>query len=134
MSTDAGLRPGQVLTVTDSSVPSTLPGVLQQPVVVIRTGFSGSRKEALKVTLAGVPYSETQCWRPALKPRPKVSGTLTARVSSPKSGDMYAHQTAEGLYRVKFDADGTANSRAMRACCCALPNPTAATPTVFTSR
>ncbi|WP_239175940.1 DUF2345 domain-containing protein, partial [Citrobacter youngae] len=28
-----------------------------------------------------------------------------ARVSSPKSGDIYAHQTAEGLYRVKFDAD-----------------------------
>ncbi|MFQ0834285.1 type VI secretion system Vgr family protein [Citrobacter gillenii] len=105
VSTDAGLRPGQVLTVTDSSVPSTLPGVLQQPVVVIRTGFSGSRKEALKVSLAAVPYSETQCWRPSLKPRPKVSGTLTARVSSPKSGDMYAHQTAEGLYRVKFDAD-----------------------------
>lgn len=104
-STDAGLRPGQVLTITDSNVPSTLPDVLQQPVVVIRAGFSGSRKDALRVTLAAVPYSETQCWRPALKARPKVSGTLTARVSSPKSGDIYAHQTAEGLYRVKFDAD-----------------------------
>ena len=91
-STDAGLRPGQVLTITDNSVPSTLPGVLQQPVVVIRAGFSGSRKDALRVTLAAVPYSETQRWR-------------TARVSSPKSGDIYAHQTAEGLYRVKFDAD-----------------------------
>lgn len=104
-STDAGLRPGQVLTITDSNVPSTLPDVLQQPVVVIRVGFSGSRKDALRVTLAAVPYSETQCWRPALKARLKVSGTLTARVSSPKSGDIYAHQTAEGLYRVKFDAD-----------------------------
>ncbi|MDN4405312.1 type VI secretion system tip protein VgrG, partial [Citrobacter portucalensis] len=104
-STDAGLRSGQVLTITDSSVPSTLPDVLQQPVVVVRAGFSGSRKDALRVTLAAVPYSETQCWRPALKARPKVSGTLTARVSSPKSGDIYAHQTAEGLYRVKFDAD-----------------------------
>ncbi|WOR30751.1 type VI secretion system Vgr family protein [Citrobacter portucalensis] len=104
-STDAGLRPGQVLTIMDSSVPSTLPDVLQQPVVVVRAGFSGSRKDALRVTLAAVPYSETQCWRPALKARPKVSGTLTARVSSPKSGDIYAHQTAEGLYRVKFDAD-----------------------------
>ncbi|MBY5093601.1 type VI secretion system tip protein VgrG [Citrobacter sp. Cpo032] len=104
-STDAGLRPGQVLTITDSSVPSTLPDELQQPVVVIRAGFRGSRKDALKVSLAAVPYSETQCWRPALKARPKVSGTLTARVSSPKSGDIYAHQTAEGLYRVKFDAD-----------------------------
>ncbi|MBJ8678926.1 type VI secretion system tip protein VgrG [Citrobacter freundii] len=104
-SKDAGLRPGQVLTITDSSVPSTLPDELQQPVVVIRAGFRGSRKDALKVSLAAVPYSETQCWRPALKARPKVSGTLTARVSSPKSGDIYAHQTAEGLYRVKFDAD-----------------------------
>ena len=104
-STDAGLRPGQVLTITDSSVPSTLPGVLQQPVVLVRAGFSGSRKDALRVSLAAVPYSETQCWRPALKARPKVSGTLTARVSSPKSGDIYAHQTSEGLYRVKFDAD-----------------------------
>lgn len=104
-STDATLCPAQVLTVTDSTVPSTLPQLLSQPVVIIRTGFHGSRKEALSVTLAAVPYSETLCWRPSLKPRPKVSGTLTARITSPKSGDIYSHQNADGQYRVKFDAD-----------------------------
>ncbi|MFB0713858.1 DUF2345 domain-containing protein, partial [Buttiauxella noackiae] len=105
VSTDAALHPAQVLTVIDSGIPSTLPELLSAPMVVVRTGFSASRKDALKVTLAAVPYSETLCWRPALKPRPKVSGTMMARVTSAKANDIYAWQDAAGLYRVKFDAD-----------------------------
>ncbi|WP_435952662.1 type VI secretion system Vgr family protein [Dryocola sp. BD626] len=105
ISTDAALRPAQVLTITDSGIPSTLPELLSAPVVVVRAGFSASRRDALKVTFAAVPYSETLCWRPALKPRPQVSGTMTARVTSSKSNDIYAWQDASGLYRVKFDAD-----------------------------
>jgi type VI secretion system secreted protein VgrG len=105
ISTDAALRPAQVLTVTDSGIPSTLPELLSAPVVVVRAGFSASRRDALKVTFAAVPWSETLCWRPALKPRPQVSGTMTARVTSSKSNDIYAWQDAAGLYRVKFDAD-----------------------------
>lgn len=104
-STDVTLHPAQVLTVTDNAFPSTLPQLLSSPMVLIRTGFAGSRKDALKVTIAAVPYSETLCWRPALKPRPKVSGTMMARVTSAKSNDIYAWQDAAGLYRVKFDAD-----------------------------
>jgi type VI secretion system secreted protein VgrG len=104
-STDVTLHPAQVLTVTDIAFPSTLPQLLSSPMVLIRTGFTGSRKDALKVTIAAVPYSETLCWRPALKPRPKVSGTMMARVTSAKSNDIYAWQDAAGLYRVKFDAD-----------------------------
>jgi type VI secretion system secreted protein VgrG len=103
--TDATLHPAQVLTVIDSTVPSTLPELLSLPMVIIRTGFTASRKEALKVTLAAVPYSETLCWRPPLLPRPTVSGTLMARVTSAKADDIYAWQDAAGLYRVKFDAD-----------------------------
>lgn len=57
------------------------------------------------MTLLAVPYSETVCWRPPLLPRPKVTGTMTARVSSAKVNDIYAWQDASGLYRVKFDAD-----------------------------
>ena len=103
-STDATLAPAQVLIITDS-VPPTLPSPLQNPVVVTGVGFTGSRKNALQVTLLAVPYSETVCWRPPLLPRPKISGTLTARVTSAKANDIYAWQDASGLYRVKFDAD-----------------------------
>ncbi|MGL5424620.1 MAG: type VI secretion system Vgr family protein [Serratia fonticola] len=104
-STDPTLSPGQLLTITDSTLPSSLPELLQAPILMVQTGFTASRKNALRVTFAAVPYSETLCWRPPLKPRPVISGTLTARVTSPKSNDLYAHQDKDGLYWVKFDAD-----------------------------
>ncbi|HBB6593195.1 TPA: type VI secretion system Vgr family protein [Escherichia coli] len=103
-STDATLAPAQVLTITDS-LPPTLPALLRNPVLLTCVGFSASRKDALQVVLKGVPYSEVICWRPPLLPRPKVTGTMTARVTSAKEGDIYAWQDASGMYRVKFDAD-----------------------------
>ncbi|VAE07221.1 Rhs element Vgr protein [Enterobacter hormaechei] len=103
-STAAWLAPAQVLNITDG-LPPTLPAVLQEPVLVISTHFTASRKSALLVDILGVPYSETVCWRPAPLPRPKVTGTMTARVTSAKANDIYAWQDASGLYRVKFDAD-----------------------------
>ncbi|EGO4445177.1 type VI secretion system Vgr family protein [Escherichia coli] len=103
-STDPTLAPAQVLTITDS-LPPTLPALLRNPVLLTCVGFSASRKDALQVVLKGVPYSEVICWRPPLLPRPKVTGTMTARVTSAKEGDIYAWQDASGMYRVKFDAD-----------------------------
>ncbi len=103
-STDVMLAPAQVLTITDS-LPPTLPEILQEPLLLTAVGFTASRKDALQVTLLAVPYSETLCWRPPLLPRPKVTGTMTARVTSAKANDIYAWQDASGLYRVKFDAD-----------------------------
>lgn len=103
-STAAWLAPAQVLKITDG-MPPILPAVLLEPVLIISTHFTASRKSALQVDISGVPYSETVCWRPALLPRPKVTGTLTARVTSAKANDIYAWQDASGLYRVKFDAD-----------------------------
>jgi type VI secretion system secreted protein VgrG len=100
-STDVTLSPAQVLDLTGT----VLPQHLSESLLVIRTGFSASRSEALQVTFSAVPYSETRCWRPAAKPRPVVSGTLMARVTSPKAGDPYAHLNQNGLYWVKFDAD-----------------------------
>lgn len=103
-STDATLVPAQVLTIRDS-IPPTLPAQLKEPVLLTHILFTGSRKSALQADLTGVPYSEILCWRPPLQPRPKVTGTMTARVTSAKDNDLYAWQDAAGMYRVKFDAD-----------------------------
>ncbi|WP_404273921.1 type VI secretion system Vgr family protein [Yersinia rochesterensis] len=102
---DATLSPGQVLTITETVIVPTLPTVMDNGIVITGTFFSASRKDALVVNWMAVPYSETLCWRPALLPRPKVSGTMMARVTSAKANDIYAWQDTSGLYRVKFDAD-----------------------------
>jgi len=104
-STDPSLALLQVLTVLESSLPPTLPAVWQAPVVIISLRFAASRASALRVNFTAVPYSETLCWRPTLLPRPKVSGTMMARVTSARANDIYAWQDTTGLYRVKFDAD-----------------------------
>jgi len=104
-STDHTLGPAQVLTITEMAIPPTLPRETENGIVIIRTGYSASRKNALKVAWVAMPYYENRCWRPAAKKRPVVSGTLTARVTSAKDNDIYAWQDASGMYRVKFDAD-----------------------------
>ncbi len=104
-SNDPSLSPGQVLTINDSRVPSSLPSVFQAPILITQLRFKASRSEALSIAVSAAPYSETLCWRPTLKPRPIISGTLTARITSAKANDIYAHQNKDGLYWVKFDAD-----------------------------
>ncbi|EMH4161609.1 type VI secretion system tip protein VgrG [Pluralibacter gergoviae] len=104
-STDAALGPAQVLTITETVIPPTLPSAADNGLLIVSAGYSASRKNALRVQWRGAPYSETLCWRPPAKKRPVVSGTLTARITSAKSDDIYAWQDASGLYRVKFDAD-----------------------------
>ena len=97
--------PLMVLEITDNSPISTLPTVFQSPVLLTRLHFAASRANALIVAFDAVPYTEAICWRPELKPRPVISGTLTARVTSPIESDIYARQNENGHYWVKFDAD-----------------------------
>ncbi|EMX0848815.1 type VI secretion system tip protein VgrG [Pluralibacter gergoviae] len=104
-STDATLSPAQVLTISEVAVPPTLPSGAENGIIITSVGYMASRKEALIVMWEGMPYSETRCWRPPARPRPVISGTLTARVTSAKSNDIYAWQDASGMYRVRFDAD-----------------------------
>lgn len=104
-STDHTLGPAQVLTLTETAIPPTLPRETENGLIIVSAGYTASRQNALKVEWAAMPYYENRCWRPAAKKRPVVSGTLTARVTSARDNDIYAWQDAAGLYRVKFDAD-----------------------------
>lgn len=104
-STDHTLGPAQVLIITETAVPPTLPRETENGLVIISAGYSASRQNALKVEWAAMPYYENRCWRPSAKKRPVVSGTLMARVTSAKDNDIYAWQDASGMYRVKFNAD-----------------------------
>ncbi|MBD8169052.1 type VI secretion system Vgr family protein [Erwinia persicina] len=104
-STDHTLGPAQVLTITETAIPPTLPRETKNGLIIISAGYTASRQNAMKVEWAAMPYYENRCWRPAAKKRPVVSGTLMARVTSAKDNDIYAWQDASGMYRVKFDAD-----------------------------
>ncbi|EJD6046886.1 type VI secretion system tip protein VgrG [Providencia rettgeri] len=104
-SSAADLTPLLVLNIQDNPLSSTLPAVFKSPILITRLRFTASRDKALTVRFDAVPYTESLCWRPALKPRPVIAGTLMARVTSAKDHDIYAHQNEHGFYWVKFDAD-----------------------------
>ncbi|KJM55901.1 type IV secretion protein Rhs [Pluralibacter gergoviae] len=96
------LVPGQVLE-TDTA----LPDGIRDGIVITGIRSGGSRKNGFHLTLEGIPYSETLCYRPALLNRPVISGTLPARVESTQKGDTYAWLDEHGRYRVRLDFDRT---------------------------
>ncbi|UNH25555.1 type VI secretion system Vgr family protein [Moellerella wisconsensis] len=104
-SSAADLTPLLVLSIQDNVPLSSLPSVFKAPILITRLRFTASRDTALTVRFDAVPYTEALCWRPILKPRPVIAGTLMARVTSAKENDIYAHQNEHGFYWVKFDAD-----------------------------
>lgn len=104
-SNSPALTPLMILKITDSQLPSTLPTDFQSEILITRLRFSGSRSNALVIQFDAAPYTEVLCWRPTLKPRPVIAGTLMARITSVKTNDIYAHQNEHGFYWVKFDSD-----------------------------
>ncbi|MFT0213815.1 type VI secretion system tip protein VgrG [Pseudomonas sp. F1_0610] len=104
-STDHTLRTAQTLTITESKGSNTLPDILTNPILITELIFTISRTDALLVNFTATAYNETICWRPQLKPRPIISGTLTARIANIPDQYLYAHQNEQGLYWVRFDAD-----------------------------
>ncbi|HEY2452106.1 MAG TPA: type VI secretion system tip protein VgrG [Scandinavium sp.] len=92
------LTPGMVLETGDSDVPE-----LKEGMVITLTTFRAARDTRLHVSVWGMPYSEQFCFRPEPIPRPRIAGTLTARVESDEKNAPYAHLDETGRYRVKLD-------------------------------
>lgn len=99
-SSSVALRTGQML-----EIEGDIPAAFADGILLTSISSSGSRKGSLAVAFSGIPYSENVGFRPALKPRPRISGTIPARVTSVTPDDVYAHLDEFGRYRVKFDFD-----------------------------
>lgn len=71
------------------------------------------------MTFQAIPCVETYCFRPAVISKPRMAGTLPARVTSTKINDLYGHIDRDGRYRVNllFDRDRWQPGR--KACGCA---------------
>jgi len=96
-SSSVTLAPGQVVTITDGA-----PQVFEPGVVVTHLTVEAARDRSLEVAFEAIPYSETICFRPALRDKPQIAGTVPARVTSTQQNDPYGHIDLEGRYRVNF--------------------------------
>ncbi|WP_391527979.1 type VI secretion system Vgr family protein [Photorhabdus akhurstii] len=100
-----------------SSSPELVPGLVleldgERPAAVGKAGVlivsmhsSARRDSNYLVSFSGIPYSEVLSYRPELRARPVIAGTIPARVTSDWPNDTYGHIDTTGRYRVKFDFD-----------------------------
>lgn len=94
------LSPGEVL-----EPQGALPAGLKEGIVITGVQSRGSRKQSFQMTFTGIPYSEAVCFRPPLRQRPVIAGSLPARVESIEKGDTYAWLDNQGRYRTRLDFD-----------------------------
>ncbi|MFJ4131915.1 type VI secretion system Vgr family protein [Pseudomonas cyclaminis] len=97
ITSSATLAPGQVLNVTDGAPQAFKPGAVITGLTTV-----AARDSSFIATFEAIPYSQSVCFRPALKNKPLIAGTIPARVTSNQANDAYAHIDLEGRYRVNF--------------------------------
>ncbi|WP_432754278.1 type VI secretion system Vgr family protein [Pseudomonas sp. WMBT8] len=97
ISSSVTLAPGQVLEVSGGAPQAFTPGA-----VITGLTTKAARDQSFEATFQAMPYSETVCFRPELKDKPQIAGTVPARITSPQANDPYAHIDLEGRYRVNF--------------------------------
>lgn len=91
------LAPGQVLEVSGGAPQAFAPGA-----VITGLTTRAARDSSFIAVFQAMPYAETVCFRPPLKPKPQMAGTVPARVTSSRPQKTYADTDHEGRYRVNF--------------------------------
>ncbi|HFT8041068.1 TPA: type VI secretion system Vgr family protein [Klebsiella aerogenes] len=100
----AALAPGQQLKVSGGE---EVTDVWRQGVAIAAIHCRARRDRSFVMTFQAIPCVETYCFRPAVISKPRMAGTLPARVTSTKINDLYGHIDRDGRYRVNllFDRD-----------------------------
>ncbi|PLR40819.1 type VI secretion system tip protein VgrG [Chimaeribacter californicus] len=101
----AGIAPGQRLTVTGGL---GVPDAFRRGVVITALTATARRDKSFEVTITAIPCAEAYGFRPPLIARPKMAGTLPARVTSTKTNDLYGHIDKHGRYKVTLLFDRAA--------------------------
>ncbi|VEI20143.1 Uncharacterized protein conserved in bacteria [Serratia plymuthica] len=98
------LAPGQVLKVTGGY---EVAEAFSQGVLITGMKSAARRDKDFEVHCSGIPGSTDFGFRPEPGYRPKMAGTLPARVTSTTENDTYGHIDKDGRYRVNmlFDRD-----------------------------
>lgn len=96
---DPALAPGVVF-----GLSGPVPEGFKTGMLVTELSMTGARSEAYRAVIRGIPDFDVCCFRPAPLPRPVISGTVPARVTT-RSQKTYADLDNAGRYVVKFDFD-----------------------------
>lgn len=97
ISSSAALAPGHVLTVEGGT-----PQAFAEGTLIVRLHSKAARDRSFEVRFEAIPDSSTIAFRPPVPAKPRIAGSVPARVTSPERNDPYGHIDGEGRYRVNF--------------------------------
>ncbi|MFV3372442.1 type VI secretion system Vgr family protein [Pseudomonas sp. NY15435] len=95
-SSSAALAPGHVLKVKGGA-----PAAFSEGALIVRTHCTAARDRSFEVHFEAIPDGNI-AFRPAVPAKPRIAGTVPARVTSPQRNDPYSDIDGEGRYRVNF--------------------------------
>ncbi|MHC8314060.1 type VI secretion system Vgr family protein [Pseudomonas sp. LB3P31] len=100
VSSSAMLTPGQILDIQGDPLQSFKLGS-----VLTHLSTRGARDRTFTVNFKSIPWSPDVCFRPPVPPKPKMAGTIPARLTSPTVNYPYSEIDLKGRYRVSFMFD-----------------------------